>query len=815
MTTLSTPLTASAPASGTLVTADGRALPLVGTRLAVRAGAGFARVRLLQTFRNPHTTPLHVTYQLPLPADAAVGGFAFRIGELRIQGDIDRRNNARARFERAIASGRTAALLEQDRSSLFTQELGNVPPGATIEAEIEVDQPLAWLDGSWSWRFPTTVAPRYLGGEGRVPDAARIQVDVVDPNGPSLPPRCELELWIEDSLTGAVMSPSHTLRADALGGGMRLGFADAGGRVAMDRDVVVHWPVAAPQVGVSLRTMRVASGPLAGQAFGLLTLVPPRADAGMRPRARDLIVLLDISGSMQGAPLQQAQQVTSALLRSLSSEDRIELIAFADRPMAWSKGPQYATPANVGKALQWVAGLQAGSSTEMHTAILEALAATRAGVQRQVVVVTDGQIGFEQQIVGTIRNGLPAASRVHVVGVGSAPNRTLTQGASRAGRGIELLLGVDEDPTPAVARLLARTSLSLVDELVLDGTAVLARAPQAMPDLCAGSPLRLLVQLLPQGGSLRLRGASADGAFEHRLEVSPPVVADDALLVRAFGRELVEDLEAELAATGDRAGIDARIEAIGLAHRISTRHTSWIAVTDEVTVDPRQPQLHEQVPHELPHGMSVALLGLRGVACADDQAEYECLAQPPAPSASPMSMPSRSTSDRRRESAPKKLSPPTPPSSIAPTGAGGPPLRDADELAEEGSSARADIGKAKKESLFDRLLGRRRKPADGAGGGGPGGGGPSAVLRLRAADHFVFELAGLSQWQVPDRATVVFADGSEFVLVIDASRTTADGKLSRKALVRLVLLAMAGLPSTAPVRLRLHRGADTLELPIA
>ncbi|MCU0866734.1 MAG: VWA domain-containing protein [Planctomycetes bacterium] len=811
MTTLSPALSPSAPAAGTLVSADGRTLPLVGTRLVVRAAAGFASVRLVQTFRNPHTTPLHVTYQLPLPSDAAVGGFAFRIGEQRIQGEIDRRHAARARFEQAIASGRTAALLEQDRSSLFTQELGNVPPGATIEAEVDVDQPLAWLDGSWSWRFPTTVAPRYLGAEGRVPDAGRIAVDVVDPNGPALPPRCELELWIDDAVTGAIGSPSHALRSDGLGGSTRLGFAEAGGRVAMDRDVVVNWPVASPQVGVSLRAMRVAHGPLAGQAFGLLTLVPPRAEIGMRPRARDLIVLLDISGSMQGAPLQQAQQVTSALLRSLTSEDRIELIAFADRPMAWSKGPQFATPANVGKALQWVGKLQAGSSTEMHTAILEALAATRAGVQRQVVVVTDGQIGFEQEIVGTIKNGLPAASRVHVVGVGSAPNRTLTQGASRAGRGIELLLGVDEDPTPAVARLLARTSLSLVDELVLDGGAVLARAPQAMPDLCAGSPLRLLVQLAPQGGAVRLRGATADGAFVHTLEVPVPVASDDALLVRAFGRELVEDLEAELAATGDRDGVNARIEAIGLAHRISTRHTSWIAVTPTATVDPRLPQVHEQVPHQLPHGMSVALLGLRG-ADVEDQAEYECLAMPPAPTAAPIAMPSRSTTERRREAAPKQKQ--TPPSSIAPTGAGGPPLRDADELAEEGGASRADLGKAKKESLFDRLF-SRRKPADGAGGGGPGGSGPTVVLRLRAADHFVFELAGLSQWQVPDRVTVVFADGSEFVLAIDASRTTADGKLSRKALVRLVLLAAAGLPNAVPVRLRLHRGADTLELPIA
>lgn len=798
MTTLSPALSPSAPAAGTLVSADGRALPLVHTRVTARAAGGFACVRLVQTFRNPHSVPLHVTYQLPLPADAAVGGFAFRIGEERIHGEIDRRNAARARFEQAIASGRTAALLDQERSSLFTQELGNVPPGATIEAEVDVDQPLAWHDGSWSWRFPTTVAPRYLGGEGRLAAAGRIAVDVVDPDGPALPPRCELELWIDDAVTGAVGSPSHALRSEAVDGGTRLGFAADGGRVAMDRDVVVHWPIATPQVGVSLRAVRVARGPLAGQAFGLLTLAPPRADAGMRARARDLIVLLDISGSMHGAPLAQAQQVTTALLRSLTPQDRIELIAFANRPAAWSPGPRHADPVAVAEALQWLAQLRAGGSTEMHTAILAALAATRAGVQRQVVVVTDGLIGFEREIVGAIRGGLPAASRVHVVGVGSAPNRTLTQGASRAGRGIELLLGVHDDPAPAVARLLARTASSLVDELALDGSAVLARAPQALPDLCAGSPLRVLVQLAPNGGSLRLRGATAEGVFEHRLDVPAPVVGDDALLARAFGRELVEDLEAELAAGGEPFAVDARIEAIGLAHAISTRHTSWIAVSPTATVDPRLPQLRAVVQHELPHGMSVAMLGLRGaathvadtglMALSGDASRVLCVTE---------------------SSAMKYV-----PASSAPPGAGMPPNRAADGVAEKRVPGPWSAGMAGIGWLVDRLFGRRRKAAVGAGGG-PGGRVLVAVMRLRANDHIVFELAGLAAWRAPDRVTVAFADGSEVALAIDPTRTTADGKLAHNALVRLVLVAVAGLPTAPPVRLRLHRGADTLELPIA
>jgi len=297
MPTLSPALPTSAPTCGQLVTADGRTLPLQQTRLVVRAAGGFATVRLVQTFANPHQEPLHVRYQLPLPADAAVGGFSFRLGDQVVRGEIDARRRARERFEQAIASGRTAALLEQDRSSLFTQELGNLPPGAEVEATIEIDQPLQWADDGWQWRFPTTVAPRYLGAEGRVADAASLAVDVVEPSS-ALPARLELDLLVADALTAASLpaSTSHTLLPSAAAGGTRVVFAAAGGRVAMDRDVVVHWRTATPQVGVSLQTVRIDDGALAGQAFGLLTIVPPTNAFGAPRLARDLIVLLDISG---------------------------------------------------------------------------------------------------------------------------------------------------------------------------------------------------------------------------------------------------------------------------------------------------------------------------------------------------------------------------------------------------------------------------------------------------------------------------------------------------------------------------------------
>ena len=119
-----------ASSGGVLVAADGRLLPLHAVKLTCDARGGLGRVRLEQHFKNAHHVALDVTYSFPLPEGGAVSGFSFRLGDRHIRGEIERVQNARQRFERALAEGRSAALLEQDRTSLFTQEIGNVSRGA-------------------------------------------------------------------------------------------------------------------------------------------------------------------------------------------------------------------------------------------------------------------------------------------------------------------------------------------------------------------------------------------------------------------------------------------------------------------------------------------------------------------------------------------------------------------------------------------------------------------------------------------------------------------------------------------------------------
>ena len=600
-------MTATQPntsAGGRLVATDGRQLPLQSVHLSTQAGGGIARAVLTQRFSNPYAEPLEVRYLLPLPSDGAVSGFSFVLGDQRVTGEVTGKQQARERFQRAIAQGRTAALLEQDRTSLFTQRVGNVPPRCDVVAEVIVDQPLRWLEeGCWEWRFPTVVGARYQGAPGRVPDAEKLSVPVAKGE---LSVRATLSLSLADTLTGPVESPSHSVESRAEN---EVRF-EGDGAVRLDRDVVVRWPVALPDVSARVLAARPDTAAHDDDTFALFTVAPPTGGGVAVPR--DLTFLIDTSGSMGGRPLDQARRVVGAMIATLGVRDRIEMIEFGSRPRRWQEQPVLATASNREAACDWLRKLNASGSTEMHRAVLEALTPLRPNSQRQVVLVTDGYIGFEQEIVRTLLTDLPAGARLHTVGVGSSVNRSLTEAAARAGGGVELIVGIDEDPDRIVHRLLARTTAPLVTDLTLTGEGVLEVAPCQLPDLYAESPALIAARLASSGGEVVLRGTTAEGTFERRFSVPALARGQGPTAVAAlFAREKVEDLETAISAGGHTAELNRSIEDTGIEFQIATRLTSWIAVSQQVTVQPQSQRRTVEQPHELPHGVSAEGLGLR------------------------------------------------------------------------------------------------------------------------------------------------------------------------------------------------------------
>ncbi len=851
---------------GRLVSVDGRALPSIGAALSADAKGGLVRVTLEQTFRNPYDEPLRVTYSLPLPADGAVSGFAFRIGEERVVGQVDAKQRARQRFEDAILEGRTAAILDQERSSLFTQEVGNVPPRTQVVCEVQIDQKLFWLpDGAWEWRFPTVVAPRYVGGAGRVADAAKVTIDVADAE---LPVKLALSLSIRDSLMEGVRpeSPSHPLHSGRGLGRTDVTFGDERG-VSLDRDVVVRWRVATLKVGTELDTYRPAAGPISTNAFGLLTLVPPSVEAHMTPVARDLIVLLDTSGSMSGSPLDQARRVTMALVDSLTERDQLELIEFSNTARRWKRGAVAATEANRRDAQAWLSRLRASGGTEMRTGILEALSPLRAESQRQVILITDGLIGFESEVLEAIAHKLPKGSRVHTVGVGSGVNRSLTMPAARAGRGVELVIGLGEDVEPFVKRLMARTNAPLLTEVEITGSAVVSSAPARVPDLFGGAPAMVSLKLRPEGGEVIVRARSADGEIEDRIQVRPSVHGEgSAAVATLFARELVEDFELNIATGAQKSEIDPQIERTGIEFQISTRVTSWVAVSAKQTVDPRAPKRNETMPQQLAYGLSAEGVGLRpGVPSGPIGGAVRPMMAAPARRTSSIANVKGAPADMKREESnersrsvtgsfaptgsaeePMESEPeaegfaedeeslssmdmpaaPPPPPMRAPGGAPPPPSRPAQKWNEDKSSKRDEAATPakKKEGLLDfarRLLSPKSpepKPEPEAKDQGVRTSTASAPSRRvrgkvrRQGKRLIIEIdvTAPMQWSPGAHASVELSDGTMAKVLVDTLVTTAPGQFGLGLTVTLVLVYEESFGE--PATIHLANGAEVLEI---
>lgn len=557
------------PGQGTLRTADAGAaeLPLLDSRVHVEISGFAARVAVTQSFRNPGaagTDPIEATYLFPLPPDAAVDAMQMKIGARVVRAEIKKKAEARKTYDAAKASGKKAALLEQQRPDLFAQRVANIGAGEAIEIAIEYVQRLPYADGAYDFTYPLVASPR----AGDVPSSVRAD-------------QVAIEVSIDAGLAiTSIESPSHTVTITRHG-------ATAAVRLAGDQEVANHDFVLRYATAGETPTAAV----LADGGYFSLLVQPPAAPAADQIGDRELVLAIDRSSSMRGRALTQARAVVAAALAGLRPDDRFNLIWMVDgAAVALAAAALPPTAANLTRAREALASLDAGGADSILPAIEAALVApaTAGSHTRIVTIVSDGYFADEAAALRTITSHV-GASRIHAVGVGAAVNRLLLERAAEIGRGRLTLATLSEDPAAIARRFATAIDRPVFTDLEIDwgGLEVADVYPRRLPDLFAGEPLVVHGRYLQAGpgpiaGTIAVRGTVAGRRYQRDVEVTLPDAAG-GVAHRAqrslWARAAVHDRMNQLVLRDDDALI-AEVTALGLEHRLVTQWTSFVAVDD-------------------------------------------------------------------------------------------------------------------------------------------------------------------------------------------------------------------------------------------
>ena len=591
-----------------------RRLPALGIEVDLAIAGPLVGGTLRQSFRNDGPDVVNAIYVFPLPESAAVDSMEVRIGDRTIRSAVRERREAQARFEAAKSGGQKAALVEQSsRRGLFRTSVANINPGEMVAVDLHLHAEAEWRGDGFRFAFPLTWTPRYdlgatapaaLGTEsGHTGGAAAAFTAGASPGAPRVRVRAVIDAGLPP---GAVRSPSHPLRVQRTpdGPAPSRATAETAGDVPADRDLILEWSVAGDATRGAVFAEEREDG-----LYALAMLVPPAAGAAVDDGlATRTLFLVDVSGSMEGPSIDQARGALLAALARLRPTDSFDVASFSNETTFYRDDFLPATPTAVAQAASWVGGLRAGGGTEMLAALDRSIAAINAGAPpraRRIVLVTDGAVDAPDEAFRALAARLDGA-RLHVLGIGPAPNRPLMRSVARLGHGLSEFIADRSDVGARMEQFLARIERPVLGDLRLsyDGAPPIDPTPETLPDLYAGEPLFVSMRLGPghPGTTVRLDGWSAAGPVALTLPVSPDAPRGAGVAAR-WARGRILGLLDRRGPGGDDAAIRSAVLDLGLRFSLVTPYTSLVAVEEAPTA---QGASHDApVPAVLPAGSAI------------------------------------------------------------------------------------------------------------------------------------------------------------------------------------------------------------------
>ncbi len=528
--------------------------PLKQTSVKAEISGFLSRVVVTQEFENPFKEKIEAVYTFPLPQNAAVDDMTMIVGDRTVRGKILRREEAQAVYEAAKKGGQVASLLDQERPNIFTQSVANIMPGEAVKITISYVETLKYEDGSYEFVFPMVVGPRYNPGSStgapaqgngfspdtdRVPDASRITPNPV-PKGMRVGHDISLDITLDAGVAiDGIDSKSHPIEM------ARSGVAQARVRlknsaVIPNKDFILKYDVAGKSISDALLTHRSEKG-----GFFTFILQPPERVTTEDVTPKELVFVLDTSGSMSGFPIEKAKETMKLALDNLYPADTFNLITFSGDTHILFPAPMPATKENLQKAQAFLASRSGRGGTEMMKAIKAALDPSDAQNHLRIVCfMTDGYVGNDMAIIDEVQKHPNA--RVFAFGIGSSVNRFLLDKMAEHGRGEVEYVALNDDGSAAARRFHERVRNPLLTDISIEwnGLPVADVYPQRIPDLFSAKPLMLTGRYTAAGsGTIRLKGKMSGREFVREIPVNlPEATAQHDVLAPLWARSRIDNL---------------------------------------------------------------------------------------------------------------------------------------------------------------------------------------------------------------------------------------------------------------------------------
>jgi Ca-activated chloride channel family protein len=612
--------------------------PLKHTDVQADIAGYVARVTVTQQFHNASASPVEAIYTFPLPDDAAVDDMTMTIGHRVVRGEIKRREEARQIYEAAKSAGQAAALLDQERPNVFTQTVANIMPGQDVKVVISYVHLVKYDDGRYEFSFPMVVGPRYTPGGGYdmpgvrggssskvapvtpptnavVTDADKITPPIT-PEGTrsghdiSLTVRLEAALPLTD-----VTSVLHPVTID------RVGVSKAVIRLKdqasiPNKDFILRYTAAGSEVQSGLMTYAPVSNPdgtpnTAGAGYFTLVLQPPAAAPRNTISPKEMVFVIDQTGSQQGWPIAKAKETMRHCIQNLNPGDTFQLLGFNTQVYPCFNAPVQATPENVAKALKYLQPLEGAGGTDLLKAADYALKIPADPNRLRIICfMTDGYVGDDMQILDFIKKHRGEA-RMFPFGVGDGVNRFLIDGMAREGRGSAEYVTLNDDGHAAAARFYKRVADPVLLNVAVDwnGLPVADVYPKHIPDVFSSGPVIVKGRYTHSGeGDIVVSGLLHGEPWTRRVHVVfPKADKDGSAMANLWARDRIEDLQSDDWYGAQAGKPDPKIkEAIvdtALQYQLMSQWTSFVAVEQTVVNIGGQQQTID-VPVEMPEGVS-------------------------------------------------------------------------------------------------------------------------------------------------------------------------------------------------------------------